>query len=41
MSGVSREGLVDVLRAVRAQVTADRIKIVAVEDEPEDDTWRP
>jgi GTP-binding protein len=40
MSGVSREGLVDVLRAVRAQITADRLKIVAV-DEPEDDTWHP
>lgn len=40
MSGVSREGLVEVLRAVRTQVTADRLKLI-VTDEAEDDQWRP
>ncbi|MGR3660223.1 MAG: GTPase ObgE [Paracoccaceae bacterium] len=40
MSGVSREGLTEVLRVVRAEVTADRIKIVK-EEAPEEDIWQP
>lgn len=39
MSGVSQEGLVDVLRAVRAEITADRLRLKAADEEPE--TWRP
>lgn len=44
MSGVSREGLVEVLRVTRAQITADRLRIKAVENAGEaeqEDTWRP
>jgi GTP-binding protein len=38
MSGVSREGLTEVLRAVRAEIEDDRIRLRApVEEEP----WRP
>jgi len=39
MSGVSREGLTEVLRAVRAEIEDDRLRFKAagVEDEP----WRP
>lgn len=39
MSGVSGEGLQDVLRAVRASITQDRLRITAQEEEPE--PWRP
>ncbi len=44
MSGVSREGLIDVLRAVRAEITEDRIrtrKAEQAETEEEDTGWRP
>ncbi|PTX56020.1 GTP-binding protein [Litoreibacter ponti] len=39
LSGVSREGLTDVLRAVRAEITEDKLRLRAedVEEEP----WRP
>lgn len=39
MSGVSREGLVDVLRAVRREITDDKIRLKTKDEEP--DTWRP
>jgi GTP-binding protein len=39
MSGVSREGLTEVLRAVRAQIEDDKIKLRAATEEIE--TWRP
>lgn len=39
MSGVSREGLIEVLRAVRAQIQEDRLRIAAEEEEPQ--VWRP
>lgn len=39
MSGVSREGLQEVLRAVRAEITEDRLRHKIAEEEPE--TWRP
>jgi len=39
MSGVSGEGLQEVLRAVRASITEDRLRISAQEAEPEQ--WRP
>jgi len=39
MSGVSREGLIDVLRAVRAEITEDRLRFKKETEEPE--TWRP
>jgi GTP-binding protein len=40
MSGVSREGLVEVLRAVRAEIDEDRLRHKIIEaGEPE--TWRP
>ncbi len=44
MSGVSREGLVDVLRAVRAEITEDRIRTRKAElagSEEEAEGWRP
>jgi len=44
MSGVSREGLIDVLRAVRAEITEDRIRTRKAEQadaEEEDAGWRP
>ena len=40
MSGVSREGTTEILRALRVQITADRLRIKPV-DEPEEDTWSP
>ncbi|MEM9434186.1 MAG: GTPase ObgE [Pseudomonadota bacterium] len=39
MSGVSQEGLIDVLRAVRAQITEDRLRQTKSLEEPE--PWRP
>ncbi len=44
MSGVSREGLIDVLRAVRTEITEDRIRMRKAEQadtEEEDAGWRP
>jgi GTPase len=39
MSGVSREGLTEVLRAVRARIDADRLRHKVATEEPE--PWRP
>jgi GTP-binding protein len=39
MSGVARTGLVEVLRALRAQIDADRLRIRADKEEP--GPWRP
>ncbi|WP_372603112.1 GTPase ObgE [Actibacterium sp.] len=39
MSGVSREGLNEVLRAVRAQIDDDRLRLKTAGEEPE--PWRP
>ena len=39
MSGVSREGVTGVLRALRAQIDEDRLRHAAPEDEP--DQWDP
>jgi len=39
MSGVTQHGVTEVLRAVRAQITADRLRIIPVDEE--DDQWRP
>jgi GTP-binding protein len=39
MSGVSREGLTDVLRAVRSEITDDRIRTKTLQEEPE--PWHP
>jgi GTP-binding protein len=39
MSGVSREGLIDALRAVRAEIEADKAREKAAGQEPEE--WRP
>lgn len=39
MSGVSREGLVDVLRALKAEIDANRQ--AELDPETEDETWRP
>ncbi len=39
MSGVSREGVTGVLRALRAQIDEDRLRHAAPEDEP--DQWHP
>lgn len=39
MSGVSREGLTEVLRSVRSQIENDKIKIRQSNEEPEQ--WRP
>jgi GTP-binding protein len=39
MSGVSREGLVDVLRAVRGQIDADKLRQKEAVEEP--GPWRP
>ncbi|OWU71858.1 GTPase CgtA [Roseovarius sp. 22II1-1F6A] len=42
MSGVSREGVTDVLRAVRAQISEDRLRRKRAEDGAEEDApWRP
>ncbi|MDX5403761.1 MAG: GTPase ObgE, partial [Rhodobacterales bacterium] len=40
LSGVSGEGVPEVLRAVRAQITADRLRTREA-DADEDQTWRP
>lgn len=37
MSGVSQEGLINVLRAVRSEIQTDRLRLVKTEDTP----WRP
>jgi GTP-binding protein len=39
MSGVARTGMVDVLRALRARIDADRLRLRADKEEPE--AWRP
>jgi len=39
MSGVSREGLVDVLRTVRAQISEDKLRLKKAGEEPE--AWHP
>ena len=39
MSGVSREGLPEVLRAVRGEITEDRIRLKKADEEPE--AWHP
>ena len=39
MSGVSREGLTEVLRAVRSRIEADKLRIRATKEEP--GPWRP
>jgi len=39
MSGVSREGLIDVLRAVRGQIDADKLRRKEEVEEP--GPWRP
>jgi len=39
MSGVAREGVTDVLRALRAQIDDDRLRQRIAEDEPEQ--WQP
>lgn len=44
MSGVSREGLVEVLRAVRSEITEDRLRLKKAEQstsEEEAEGWRP
>ena len=40
LSGVTGEGVQEVLRAVRAQITADRLRLKQA-DEDEDQPWRP
>ena len=40
LSGVTGEGVPEVLRAVRAQITADRLRMKQ-EDADEDQPWRP
>jgi len=39
MSGVAREGVVDVLRALRKEISADKIRIRQADEEPE--VWHP
>ena len=41
MSGVSQEGLLDVLRAVRGEIEEDRLRIKQEEEEGEPEAWRP
>ncbi|MBV0911952.1 GTPase ObgE [Anianabacter salinae] len=42
MSGVTREGVTEVLRALRARIDADRLRHRTAEDEAEEDApWRP
>ena len=41
MSGVSREGVTDVLRALRAQIDADRLRQKTAESGEEDAPWQP
>ena len=40
MSGVSREGVTEVLRALRAKIRADKLRQAKAQD-PEDGTWQP
>ncbi|MBL3570938.1 GTPase ObgE [Rhodovulum sulfidophilum] len=40
MSGVSREGVTEVLRALRAEIDEDRLRLKA-DEEGEDEAWRP
>ncbi|PTW49913.1 MULTISPECIES: GTPase ObgE [Rhodovulum] len=40
MSGVSREGVTEVLRALRAEIDEDRLRLKA-EDDGEGEAWRP
>jgi GTP-binding protein len=39
MSGISREGVTDVLRALRAQIDEDRLRQKIGDEEPE--AWQP
>ena len=39
MSGVSREGVTDVLRALRSQIDADRLRLATKDESPE--PWQP
>jgi GTP-binding protein len=39
MSGVAQEGLVEVLRAVRSEITDDKIRQAKSDEEPE--SWKP
>ncbi len=39
MSGVSKEGLTEVLRALRAQISEDRLR--QADDRAADTIWRP
>ena len=41
MSGVSREGLIEVLRALRGQIDEDRLRHKVAAAPVEDTTWRP
>jgi len=41
MSGVSREGVTDVLRALRTQIDADRLRQKTAESGEEDAPWQP
>ncbi|WP_039018034.1 GTPase ObgE [Halocynthiibacter namhaensis] len=41
MSGVSQEGLLDVLRAVRGEIEEDRLRIKQEEEGGEPEAWRP
>lgn len=41
MSGVTREGLTDVLRALRARIDANRLRLRKAEAAEEDQPWRP
>lgn len=41
MSGASQEGTTDVLRALRAQISEDRIRRKQEEDTGEDEPWQP
>jgi GTP-binding protein len=41
MSGVSHEGVTEVLRALRAEIKADRLRQKAVDDDGENASWQP
>ncbi len=41
MSGVSHEGVTEVLRALRAEIKADRLRQKAVDDDEESGSWQP
>ena len=41
MSGVAQMGVTDVLRALRAQISEDRIRRKQEEDTGEDEPWQP